>query len=121
MKSRRVSFHIGEELTPDLLAGIDHQVLPRFSEMANFLGFLALESEEGSRREIIAISLWDDGIEGSEEISEEFRREIRRVAGSTSSARTYNLLRVMVRDANGDICLDASSDISGSSGQAEPE
>jgi hypothetical protein len=76
-------------------------VLPRF------LGFLALQSELGTRSEIVIITLWDDGLEATEELSEAFRNEIQRATGMMPARQAFDILRVMVRDAEGAVCLDS--------------
>jgi hypothetical protein len=52
------------------------------------------------------MSFWDDELEGSESISKDFRDQIRRIAGTNPTRRGYEILRVMVRDAHGQPCLD---------------
>jgi hypothetical protein len=80
--------------------------VPRFSLLPHFLGFVALRSESGPRREIVAMSFWDDGLEGSESVSQEFRDEIRRVGATNPSRKAYDIVRVMVRDTQGEPYLD---------------
>jgi len=60
-----VIFFAEEVQIPEVKRRINDEVLPRFSEVPEFLGFVALQSE-GSRPEIIAMSFWNDGLEGSE-------------------------------------------------------
>ena len=108
VKSRQVSFYVEPRLVPDVITTIDEEVLPRFSQMPHFLGFVALQSElGGARPEIVALSFSDDGLEDSETASEEFRDEIQRVTGTTSSRKAFDILRVMVHDTNGAPCHDS--------------
>jgi hypothetical protein len=107
MKSRQVSFFVETDLLPVVMLTIQDEVLPRFCQMPHFLGFVALRSETGTRPEVAALSFWDDGLEDSEAISEEFRGEIQRVTGTTSSRKAFDILRVIVRDTNGEPCLDS--------------
>lgn len=107
MKSRQVSFFVEPHLLPGVMSAVDEEVLPRFSQIPHFLGFVALQSELGPRPEIVAMSFWDDGLADSEAASEEFRDEIQRVTGTTSARKAFNILRVMVRDTNGNPCLDS--------------
>jgi len=53
------------------------------------------------------MSFWDDGLEDSEAISDSFRSEIQNVTGTAPARRAFDVLRVMVRDTNGDVCLDS--------------
>jgi hypothetical protein len=84
---------------------INDEVLPRFSEVPEFLGFVALQSE-GSRPEIVAMSFWNDGLERSEAISEEFRDEIERVTGAALARKEFDIVKMMMRGPNGEIFLD---------------
>ena len=107
MKSRSVSFFVDELLVPEVVRRIQEEVLPRFSKLPHFLGFVALQSELSSRPEIVAMSFWDDGLAESEAISDDFRREIQTVTGTAPARRAFDILRVMVRDTNGEVCLDS--------------
>jgi hypothetical protein len=107
LKSRQVSFFVEEDLLPIVMRTVQDEVLPRFCQMPHFLGFIALRSEMGPRPEVVARSFWDDGLEDFEAISEEFRGELQRLAGTASSRKAFDILRVMVRDTNGEPCLDS--------------
>jgi hypothetical protein len=107
MKSRQVSFFVEEDLVPSVMRTIEGEVLPRFSQMQHFLGFVALRSEQGPRPEIVALSFWDDGLKDSEAVSESFRAELQRVTGTASARKAFDILRVMIRDTNGDPCMDS--------------
>lgn len=107
MKSRCVSFFVDELLIPEVVRRIQDDVLPRFSQLPHFLGFVALQSELGPRPEVVAMSFWDEGLDDSEAISEDFRNEIEAVTGTTPARRAFDILRVMVRDTNGQVCLDS--------------
>jgi len=89
------------------MTAIDANVLPRYSLLPHFFGFVALESELGPRPEIVIISLWDDELSESEATYELFRDEIQRLTGMTPARQAFDILRVMVRDTNGDICIDS--------------
>jgi hypothetical protein len=107
MKSRCVSFFVEADMVPEVVRRIEEGVLPRFSHLPHFLGFVALKSEVGRRPEIVAMSFWDDGLDDSEMISENFRNEVEAVTGTTPARRAFDILRVMVRDTNGNSCLDS--------------
>lgn len=105
-KSRVVAFYAEADLIPGIVSTIDEQVLPRFSALPHFLGFVALQSESGPRSEVVGISMWASGLDDSEAVSEEFRDEVHRVTGTTPSRKSYDILRVMVYDADGELCVD---------------
>jgi len=106
VKSRVVSFFTDAALIPDIVRSLDDEVLPRFQALPHFVGFVALRSETGPRPEVVGISLWETGLEGSEAVSEEFRSEVHRVTGTKPSRRGYDTLRVMVYDGDGRVCVD---------------
>ncbi|MGA2519541.1 MAG: hypothetical protein ABSG81_01835 [Acidimicrobiales bacterium] len=105
-KSREVAFFAEADAIPDIVTTIDEQVLPRFAALPHFLGFVALKSESGPRAEVVGLSFWASGLEDSEAVSEEFRDEVHRVTGTTPSRKSYDVLRVMVYDSEGEICVD---------------
>ncbi len=107
MKSGCVSFFVDEDLVPEVVRRVQEDVLPRFSQLPHFLGFVALQSELGPRPEIVAMSFWDDGLDESESISEHFRNAIESVTGASPVRRAFDILRVMVRDTSGEVCLDS--------------
>jgi hypothetical protein len=107
MKSRRVTFFVEEPQLRDVLATIESEVLPRYSVFPHFLGFVALRSETGPRLEVVIITLWDEGLDESEELSAAFRDEIQRVTGMMPARQAFEILRVMVGDTAGEICLDS--------------
>lgn len=102
-----MSFFVDEPLIPEVVRRIQEDVLPRFSELPHFLGFVALQSEIGPPPEIVAMSFWDDGLAESEAISEDFRSQVQAVTRTAPARQAFDVLRVMVRDTNGDICLDS--------------
>lgn len=109
VKSRRVTFFVeAEHQIWDVMAAIEAEVLPRYSALPHFLGFVALQSELGPRPEIVLISMWDEGLEDSEVLYDVFRDEIQRVTGMLPARQSFDIVRVMVRDTNGDVCLDSA-------------
>jgi hypothetical protein len=104
VKARSVHFFAESERIPEVTRRINDEVLPRFSAMPEFLGFVILQSE-GSRPEIIAISFGDHGLDGSEAISEEFRDEMERVTGAALARKEFNIVRMMMRGSNGAVVL----------------
>jgi len=102
-----MSFFIDQDQIPLVIREVQEGVLPRFSELPHFLGFVALQSEVGPRPEIVAMSFWEDGLEDSEAVAEEFRDEIVRVTGKTPARKAFDILRVMVRNTDGEVCVDS--------------
>jgi hypothetical protein len=100
-----VVFFAEPDQISDVRRRITEEVLPRFSQVPEFLGFVALQSE-GSRPEIVAMSFWKEGLEDSEAISEQFRDEIERVTGAALARKEFSIVKMLVRGSNGDICLD---------------
>jgi hypothetical protein len=105
VKARFVSFFAESERIPEVTRRIDDEVLPRFSAIPEFQGFVILQSE-GSRPEIIAISFGDHGLEGSEAISEEFRDEMERVTGAALARKEFTVVKMMMRGSNGAVVVD---------------
>jgi hypothetical protein len=105
MMTRLVSFYAEPDQIPDLKRRIGEEVLPAFLALPQFLGFVALQSG-GSRPQIVAMSFWDDGLEGSEAISEEFRDEVERVTGATPARKEFQTVKLMVRGPNGKVFLN---------------
>jgi len=106
MKCRRVSFFIHPEQVNDVTTAIDTEVLPRFLALPHFLGLTALQSEVGSRTEMIVLSLWDDQLEDSESISEAFRDRIQRATGMTPERQAFDIVRMTMKGADGDVCIE---------------
>jgi hypothetical protein len=107
VKSRQVNFFVDDDQVDPILNELADQVVPRFIQFPHFLGWVLLKAETtGSRREIVALSFWDDVLEGSESISRDFRDEVRRIVGTNPTRKAFDILRVAIRDANGQPCLD---------------
>ncbi len=79
---------------------INDDVLPRFSALPEFLGFLSLLSGN-TRPEIIAMSFWHGGLESSEAISETFRDEIERVTGAAPARKEFKVITMVMKGARG--------------------
>ncbi len=107
MKCRTVSFFVESARIQDVMTNIDAEVLPRFLVLPHFLGLVALQSPLGTRAEVVVMSLWDDELEESETVSESFRGRIQQATGMTPERRAFDVLRVMVLNANGETCLDS--------------
>ncbi len=102
-----MSFFVEQDQIPLVVQAVQEEVLPRFTQLPHFLGFVALQSEVGPRPEVVTMSFWEDGLEDSEAIAEEFRDEIVRVTGKTAARKAFDILRVMVRNTAGEVCVDS--------------
>jgi len=94
---RSVLFFAEQDQMAEVERRINYDVLPRFSELPGFLGFLALLSDR-TRPEIIAMSFWHGELENSEAISERFRDEIERVTGAAPAREEFKVITMVMRD-----------------------
>ena len=113
MKCRQLSFYAGPEAVEHALATITDEVVPRFSALPHFLGYVVLRSDpppghhvSNERRELTVMSFWSDGLEGSESTAQEFISEVNRVAGTNPTRRSFDLLRATWRRQEGDRPVD---------------
>jgi len=106
MKCRIVNLYASDESMPGILE-VEDEILPRFSRMPHFLGAFVLKAEVG-RPQLVLLSLWDDGLEGSEALSREFRDEILRRTGMTPGRQAFDVLRAVVRVSEGGIRTELS-------------
>jgi len=102
-----VTFFAQSDQVPELQRRIAEEVLPRFSEIPEFLGFVIMQSD-GHRSEIVAMSFWDEGLEGSEAISEEFRDEIERATGAAPTQKEFSILTMAMPAATDGPASDLS-------------
>jgi hypothetical protein len=97
---RSVGFFAEPDQMDEVERRINDDVLPRFSELPEFLGFLALLSDS-TRPEIVAMSFWHGGLENSEAISEMFRDEIERVTGTAPARKEFKVIAMEMRGEHG--------------------
>ena len=103
-----MSFFVEPDLVPDVMRSVDEEVLPRFATLPHFLGVVALHSDRGPRTEIVAISLWDDdGLDESEEISQDLRDRVEQFTGTAPTRKTFGILRAMLRNRSGEVVLES--------------
>ncbi len=95
-----MTFFAQADQVPEVQRRVAEEVLPRFSEIPEFLGFVIMQSD-GRRSEIVAMSFWDEGLEGSEAISEEFRDEIERATGAAPTQKEFTVLTMAMPAATG--------------------
>jgi hypothetical protein len=101
MKLRMVSFFADASALDDIQRRIRETAFRKFAGVNGFRGVLAIHSD-GPRPEIIAMSLWDDDLDASETISEEFREEIESITGRAPSRKTYLVDLAMLPGESGD-------------------
>jgi len=109
VKCRQLSFYAEPAAVDSALATIAGEVVPRYIATPHFLGYVVLRThtppghvDADARREITVMSFWHDGLEGSESIAQEFIGEVNRVAGTNPSRKSFDLLKAMWRDSDGD-------------------
>jgi hypothetical protein len=106
VKSRYVSFFMESEQTADIQESIDETLLPALTDLPNFVGLVVLQTGSGRRREVVALSLWEDELSESDATSENLLARFR-LAGFRPSVHEFDILRVVMRDTDGNICLDS--------------
>jgi hypothetical protein len=94
MKSRQLTFYAEPAAVESTMATITNVVLQAEVSPAH--------QEANSRRELTVMSFWSDGLEGSEATSKEFIAEVHRVAGTNPVRKSFDLLKAMWRDIEGD-------------------
>jgi hypothetical protein len=106
MMSRQVTAFVEPDALHSVVDTLIDEVLPVYCETPHFLGFTVIKSEAGPRTEIVATSYWDDGLEGSAHLSDQFMANIRAIEGVSASRRTFEILYVTMRDTTGGLCAD---------------
>ena len=91
------------------MAIIADHVVPKYVGISHFLGYVVLETrpspahqESDPRRELTVLSFWQDGLEGSESVAREFIADVNRVARTNPVRKSFNLLKAMWRNGDGD-------------------
>ncbi len=98
-----MAFFADRNQVPEVVRQIADEVVPRFSAIRGFVGFVALQSE-GIRPEILAMSFWQEqGLEHSEAIAAQFRNEIEMVTGTSPTAKQFTVLKFVMRDFKGEV------------------
>jgi heme-degrading monooxygenase HmoA len=85
-----VSFFAEAAALPEIRRRIREEALPRFAQVPGFRGIAVVHSE-GDRSEILAMSLWDEELDISEDISEAIREEIEKMTGRAPSRKAYDV------------------------------
>jgi len=97
MKCREVSFFVDDAHREVALEALTRDVLPKFLQLPNFRGYVALLAVHQVRHEIIVLSLWDDDLEASEDASKAFVGAVLGAAGTNPIRRNFDILGAMVR------------------------
>jgi len=107
VKSRYVSFFVEPEQDARVVHSVDEDLVPRLSALENFRGLLVIKTGRGRRSEVVAISLWSDDLQDSEAASQKLLDDVR-AAGFRPALQEFDIVRVMMRDADGNVCLDSA-------------
>jgi len=108
MKCRELTFYIDPNLLDASMTRVVDEVLPRFLGLSHFRGYVALESDHGSRRKVIVLSFWNDHLEESEAASLAFVDAVFEVTGTNPTRQTFELLSGMLIDFNGENRIEIS-------------
>ncbi len=109
MKCRQLTFYAMPEAVEIALVTISEDVVPRYIALPHFLGYVVLlsdthagQGDTDGRRQLTVMSFWHTGLEGSDAVAREFISEVNRVAGTNPSRKSFDLLKAMWRDSNGE-------------------
>jgi len=113
VKCRQLTFFAEPAAVESAMATITNEVIPQFSDIPHFLGYVVLQSDVSPghrdtdvRRELTVMSFWSDGLEDSDATAKRFISEVNRVAGTNPVRKTFDLLRAVWRDDDGDELAD---------------
>lgn len=101
MKCRKVSFFLDPGQVAASIDSISREVLPDFLALPDFRGYLALQSDHGARTELIVMSFWDEGLDGSEAASTAFTTAVYNAAGTNPTRSTFDVLGALIVDESG--------------------
>lgn len=109
MKCRQLTFYAKPDAVEFAMTTISEDVVPRFIALPHFLGYVVLMSDTygdqmnaDGRRQLTVMSFWHTGLEGSDAVAREFISEVNRVAGTNPSRKSFDLVKAMWRDSNGE-------------------
>jgi hypothetical protein len=101
MRCRQTYFYVNKDRLPEVLKVVVDVLVPEYREVPHFLGATLIKADHGNRAEVITTSYWDDGLEGSEEVSLRFVDEIHRISGSNPSRKRFDTLYAELRAEGG--------------------
>jgi heme-degrading monooxygenase HmoA len=94
-----VSFFAHTKELTEIQRRVREDALPRFAQVPGFRG-LAVVHSDGDRSEILVMSLWEEELEDSENISEAIREEIERISGTAPARKVYDVDMVTLPGKN---------------------
>ena len=106
LKCRQVRFYLDPDKVTKIMARLTAEILPMFEKLPHFRGYLALESDHGTLREIVISSFWDDGLDDSQEVSDAFVLAVHEMAETNPSRETYDILGALVTDEVGHLRIE---------------
>jgi hypothetical protein len=106
VKSRQLNFYVKAGDLDVVMDTVRNQVVPKYEELPNFLGFTLLKVDLDGRSEMVSTSYWDDGLADSEQMSSHFIDEIVKLTGSNPARKVFDILYASVRNANGELCVE---------------
>jgi hypothetical protein len=101
MKCRELSFFIDPVLLDASMAKVAADVLPKFLGLPHFRGYVTLESDHGSHRQVRVMSFWDDGLDGSDEASQAFIEAVYDIVGTNPVRETFDVRGALLIDDTG--------------------
>jgi hypothetical protein len=101
VKCRQTSFYVAQDDLRTIVAAIADEVVPEFRTVPHFLGLTLVKADHGDRAEVIVTSFWDDGLDGSDDVSRRFVRRVHEITGSNPARRGFDVLYAEMRSADG--------------------
>jgi hypothetical protein len=96
-----MSFFVDPELLEASMDRVTDEVLPQFLELAHFRGFVVLESDHGTHRQVRVMSFWDDHMAQSETASQAFIDAVYDIVGTNPSREIFDIRAAMLIDHKG--------------------
>jgi hypothetical protein len=106
MMSRQVTAFVAPGALDAVISTLVDEVLPVYRESPHFLGFTVVKSDKGPRTEVVAMSYWDDGLEGTAQLSDKFVAQIRAIDGVSAARRSFEIVHASMRDTTGGFCTE---------------
>ncbi len=106
MMSRQVTAFVEPEALDAVISTLIDDVLPVYCKTPHFLGFTVVKSDKGPRTEVVATSYWDDGLEQTAQLSDQFVARIRAIDGVSAARRPFEIVYATMRDTTGGFCAE---------------
>jgi heme-degrading monooxygenase HmoA len=101
MKCRQVTFFVENPDLVPMMEAVRDRVIPSYESFPHFQGVTVVRNDLGPRSEVVVTSFWDDGLEQSEELSNQFVQEIAHATGRNPIRKPYETLYAQVRNSLG--------------------